>query len=248
MQAVRTLGEYEALFQGADERHAAVGEGSTHYLYSRTAVPRILDYSPAACFIVCLRNPIDMAPALHNECLHQGWESVRSFEAAWRLQARRRAGQGVPRAARTDPERLLYGPYCRLGEQLDRLYRTAGSERVLTVLLDDLQRDPAGQYRRALEFLGLADDGRSRFPVVNATRPVRSVILSLAMRRAATLRNALGFRGDWGVARAIRRLNTRPTAGAGLTPQLRSELQDYFADDIGRLSDLLNRDLSHWTG
>ncbi len=246
MPATRTLAEYEALFRGAGDRHGAVGEGSTHYLYSREAVPGILAYSPDARFIVCLRNPVDMAPALHNECLHQGWETVRSFEAAWRLQPRRRAGDSVPRTVREDPDRLLYGPYCRLGEQLERLYQTAGETRVLAVLLDDMRRDPGREYRRALEFLELDDDGRQRFPVMNVSRQSRSVALSRLIRRTAMVRNAIGLRGDWGVANAMRRLNTRRSGRIGLRPGLRDELREYFRDDIERLAALLNRDLSDW--
>lgn len=246
MPATPALAEYQALFRGADDRHKAVGEGSTHYLYSRAAIPRILEYAPAARFIVCLRNPLDMAPALHNECLSQGWETVPSFEAAWRLQARRRAGHDIPATVRGDPARILYGPYCRLGEQLERLYGWVDRERVLTMLLEDLRSDPAAEYRRALEFLGLPDDGRRDFPVVNAATRVRSLTLARLVRRAAMVRNAVGLRGDWGVAKAVRRLNTRPYDSAVLRPAMRDELRDYFRDDIRRLGDLLERDLSAW--
>lgn len=246
MPATRTLAEYEALFSAAGDRHKAVGEGSTHYLYSRAAVPRILDYSPEARFIVCLRNPVDMAPALHMECLRQGWETVRSFEAAWRLQACRRTGQRVPPAVRSDPERLQYGRYCRLGEQLERLYARVDRKRVLPVLLEDMRADPGREYRRVLDFLGLPDDGRSRFPVVNTTRQTRSVALSQVIRRVTMARNALGLRKDWGIGDAVRRLNSRRSSDTSLSPGLRTELRDYFADDIERLAALLGRDLTGW--
>lgn len=246
MPATRTLGEYEALFAAAGEHHKAVGEASTHYLYSRTAVPAILDYSPAARFIVCLRNPVEMAPALHNECLQQGWETIRSFETAWRLQPQRRAGERIPRMVRDDPERLQYGRYCRLGEQLERLYGWVERERVLPVLLDDLRADPGGEYRRALAFLGVDDDGRRRFPKVNPTRQVRSLALAMVVRRVAMARDALGLRADWGIARAVRRLNAGRLPGKTLSPALRDELRDYYRPDIERLGDLLDRDLSGW--
>lgn len=245
--ATRTLAQYEAQFAGADDRHRAVGEGSTHYLDSRVAVPQILDYSPDARFIVCLRNPLEMAPALHNECLRQGWETERSFEAAWRLQARRRDGERVPRiAARNDPRRLQYGRRCRLGEQLARLYGWVERERVLPVVLDDVKQDPGREYRRVLEFLGVPDDGRASFPVANVSRRIRSVGLAKAIRVTTLARDALGLAGDWGIADAVRRLNARPDAKAPLTPACRDELRAYYADDIERLAALLDRDLSHW--
>lgn len=234
------------MFADADERHEAVGEGSTHYLYSRVAVDNILDYQPGARFVVGLRNPIEMAPALHDECLRQGWETVRRFERAWRLQARRRAGRNVPFTARRDPERLLYGPYCRLGEQLARLYARVERARVLPILLDDLRQDPGREYRRVLTFLGVADDGRESFPAVNTAPQTRSVAFSLAIRGTSLLRDALWLPRDWGLAAAMRRLNTRPARRKPLSTAMREELRGYFADDIERLGRLLDRDLSGW--
>lgn len=242
-----TLDEYEAYFAGADERHVAVGEGSTHYLASHVAVPQILEYSPDARFVVCLRNPVEMAPALHNECLRQGWEVERSFEAAWHLQARRRAGERVPRmAARTDPGRLQYGRRCRLGEQLERLYGWVERERVLPVLLDDVKQDPGREYRRVLDFLGVSDDGRDSFPVANVSRRLRSVAFAKTIRATILARDALGIRGDWGIANKFRRWNARADANPPLSPEIREELRAYYADDIERLATLLDRDLSHW--
>lgn len=241
-----TLADYEALFADADERHQAVGEGSTHYLYSPVAVGNILDYQPDARFIVCLRNPIEMAPALHDECLRQGWETVRRFDRAWRLQPHRRAGRRVPFTARRDPERLLYGPYCRLGEQLERLYGRVERERVLPILVDDLRHDTGQEYRRTLKFLGMADDGRESFPTVNTAPQTRSVALSLAIRGTSLLRDKLWLPKDWGLAAAMRRLNTRPNRRVPLSAAMRDELREYFADDVERLGRLLDRDLSDW--
>lgn len=117
---------------------------------------------------------------------------------------------------------------------------------MLTVVLDDLRADPSGEYRRVLDFLGLPDDGRSDFPVVNAASQTRSLALARFVRRTAMIRDALGLRGDWRVARAVRRLNTRSPDSTPSSPTLRNELRDYFRDDIQRLSELLDRDLSAW--
>lgn len=241
-----TLADYEALFADADAGYQAVGEGSTHYLYSRVAVDHILEYQPGARFIVCLRSPIEMAPALHDECLRQGWETVRRFDRAWHLQARRSAGRRVPFTVRGDPERLLYGPYCRLGEQLERLYSRVERERVLPILVDDLRHDPGREYRRTLAFLGIVDDGRECFPTVNPAPQTRSVTLSVVIRGTSLLRDRLWLPKDWGLAASVRRLNTRPSRRAPLSAGMRDKLREYFADDVERLGRLLDRDLSGW--
>lgn len=246
MPATHTLAEYEALFGNAAPRHVAVGEASTHYLFSPEAVPAILEYAPQARFIVCLRNPLDMAPSLHAECLRQGWETERSFARAWRLLHERRRGRAVPRAVRGDPGRVCYGDYCLLGAQLQRLYEWVAPQRVLALLLDDLRADPGAAYRQALTFLGAADDHRQDFPVLNPRAHTRSLLLARLVRAGGQLRDTLGIRGDWGIAARLRAWNSAPQARTEVSPALRQEMAAFFADDIALLAQLLDRDLSHW--
>ena len=74
-QCVATLGDYELLFVDATDQHIAVGEASVWYLSSTEAVRNILRYQPEARFIVMVRNPVEMAPALPAEMLLSGHES-----------------------------------------------------------------------------------------------------------------------------------------------------------------------------
>jgi hypothetical protein len=64
-----TLGKYEALFAGVKKEHTAIGEASVWYLSSSAAVPNILAYQPDTKFIVMVRSPLQMAPALHAQVL-----------------------------------------------------------------------------------------------------------------------------------------------------------------------------------
>ena len=64
--------KYENLFMDADMEHFAVGEASVWYLFSGKAIDRILEYEASAKFIVLIRNPIEMAPSLHNHQKNTG--------------------------------------------------------------------------------------------------------------------------------------------------------------------------------
>lgn len=64
---VQRVQDHETLFQSAGGEHLAIGGASVWYLTSANAVENILNYQPQARFIVMLRNPIEMAPALHAE-------------------------------------------------------------------------------------------------------------------------------------------------------------------------------------
>lgn len=246
MPATPTLAAYEALFANAGPQHRAIGEASTHYLFAPEAVPNILAYQPEARFIVCLRNPLQMAPSLHAECVAQGWDDETDFARAWALQATRQRGEALPGTVLGDPDRLQYGAYCQLGAQLARVYRQVPRERVLPLLLEDLREHPRQHYQRVLAFLGLDDDGRSQFPVVNAARATRWPLLSRLMRRSSQLRGALGVHGDWGIVAALRRLNSTDTPRPPLSAQMQDALRSYFADDVQQLGELLGRDLHHW--
>ena len=63
-------GDYLALFAGAPPG-ALLGEGSTWYLRSAVAVPRILQDNPDARFIVMLREPLAMLRSLHAHQLRE---------------------------------------------------------------------------------------------------------------------------------------------------------------------------------
>lgn len=246
IRATTTLTEYEELFANATAKHIAVGEGSTHYLYSNTAVPNIIEYAPHARLIVCLRNPLEMAPALHGERLKQGRENVRSFEKAWRLQSERRRGRFIPWSVREDPERLLYGEYCKLGQQMDRLLTRVPQGQVHVVILDDVRIDAWGQYRRILEFLGLEDDNRTHFPVVNAGKDIRSPAMSRLLRVVSDFKKRLGFKKSWGVAAVWRSANMTGVLRPDVRSDLKLELRAYFEEDIELLESLLKRDFSSW--
>lgn len=240
---------YEALFAGATDSHAAVGEASVRYLHSRDAVANILRYNADAKFIVMVRNPVDMAHSWHGQLLFNGEEDTPDFRAAWDLQAARRAGRSLP-AGCIDVGALLYGEFCSVGRQLERVYQQVASERVHVAVFDDLNRDPAGVYRSALRFLGVADDHRppGGFAVHNRAKVRRNYLRRMrhALQPLGRLKTALGIRRPFGISERIQRYEGRAKPRPPLPPDVQRALAEYFADDVRRLEELLGRDLSHW--
>jgi hypothetical protein len=244
-QGVSSLAEYERLFADARGMHAAIGEASVWYLSSATAVPNILAYQPAARFIVMLRSPVNMAPALHAEMVLGGHETVRDFRTAWHLQDARRHGECLP-ALSWARRRLLYGEACALGAQLDRLLGIVPRPRVLIILLEDMARAPRQEYQRALQFLGVPDDGRTAFPVHNAARAARYPGLTRALFVVAQVKRRLGIRLHAGLWDRVAAFNMAPRPRPPLAPDMLALLRHYFSEDIAVLERLLQRDLSHW--
>ena len=177
-------------------------------------------------------------------------EHVADFGAAWRLsplrRERRRARPWV-----IEPRRLDYQAVCSLGEQMHRLLETVDRTRVLTLVMDDLRQDPSREYRKVLQFLGVADDGRADFSVINPAKQVRSQvlqsILAVLKKGQVVARAKLHMpAADLLVLQRLYTLNTSPRPRTPLPPDLKEEMRQYFADDVKLLSEVLQRDFSHW--
>lgn len=232
--------------------HRAVGEGSATYLYSPEAVPDILRFQPEARFIAMIRNPVDMAHALHWQFVFDFIEDEPDFERAWRLQSERRAGRSIPDAC--EEARLLqYAAVAALGSQVERLLSTVARERVRLILFEDFTADTRRVYEATLEFLGVASDGRTSFPRLNPSRRHRFRAVAELLRHPPpivrslleTLKRRLNV-ASLGLGTKLDALNTVPVARPPLRPEFRAELVDAFSEEIARLEAVFERDLRHW--
>lgn len=246
-----TRNEYDQLFQEAGDQHLAVGEASVLYLLSNVAVPAIESEYEAAKYVVMVRNPIDMACALHEERLFCKDEHIPDFEEAWSLSAERREGKLVGKHCR-DPQLLDYQRTCQLGEQIERLFKVVDRDRVLVLFLQDMQKDTRREYLSVLEFLGVNDDGRRDFPVENSAKERRGPNLNVHFRRIARwafhAKRTLGIpvHRSTGVLKRVSLLNTRYRARPPVSRAVRLLVSRECENDVQKLGRLLGRDLSDW--
>jgi len=242
----KTEEEYLRYFSGAAPSVIAVGEASALYLASQTAIPSIEERYPESKYIVMVRNPVDMAHSLHGDQLFGGEEDVADFLEAWRLSCKRREGALVPKAC-PDGKLLDYQAFCRLGEQLQRLFGIVPRERVLVLLLDDIRLDARREYSKVLAFLGLADDNRKSFPVKNQAKEVRWRWLRSLVKGLVQTRILLGIPPlRKGIYSKLMHLNARPRQRPPLPEWVRQELLGYYREDIMLLSRLIGRNFEPW--
>lgn len=223
---------YTGLYAGAgDVRY--LGEATVFYLFSKVAIPTIEETVPAARYLVMVRNPADLVHSFHSQLVFNGQEKEEDFETAWR----RGPIEG-------ESELLDYSAIGRLGEQYRRMLDVVDSPRVHAIVYDDLKSDARGEYLRVLAFLGLDDDGRRSFPVVNPNRSHRSKTLTKLLDlvpNPAPIKKLFGIERI-GVVGAIRARNVRLQSRKPLRADFRRELQEHFADDVALLGELLGRD------
>jgi len=253
------LAGYLDLFSDATSEHVHVGEGSTGYLSSARAAEALRAFCPSARVIAMVRNPVDLAYSLHCELCYRLYEDETDFEKAWSLQEPRRRGERIPgtNLVGIDPRMLQYGSVARTGEQLARLLEVFPREQVHVIVFDDFSQEPAAAYAAVLRFLELPVLPRRSYPNLRPARRVRSRWLALQVRRpprllsvaAAALKERLGMEGVE-LLSPLRRLTERVNAPRARRPPLsrefREELRLAFRDDVERLGELLQRDLSHW--
>lgn len=248
----------ELFFPHCSDTCQAIGEGSVSYLYFPQAIRRIQQLNPQARFIVMARNPIDMIHSYHARVLAILDEEVEDFATAWGLQDARARGERLPRHCR-NPYLLQYAEIGRIGKQVEQLFQTAGRENCHVVLFDDFIRDTLTCYRQVLDFINVDYDGQSEFPPVEVSKFYRYRWLHLLLKRPPmkvikyTLNIEQRAQQTGKKKSRIKRMrkwlirkNTLVRKRLPLEQDMRNRLRGTFAEDIQRLSRLLDRDLSHW--
>jgi hypothetical protein len=237
--------DYERLFAEANEQHLAIGEGSVWYLYSKQAINNIKKYAPQAKFIVCLRNPVEMAYSLHGQQIFSGNEHIYDFKEAWSLNDVRLRGELVRHLCR-EPKHLAYGTACLLGEQLQRLFLQVTRDRVHILFLDDVKNDPKTAYLSVLKFLGLSENSNQNFEVKNLAKKRKSMLIRQAVLLLGNIKRRLGIKKSFGILTMIDSHNIKYRTRQSLDVEMKRKMQDYFHKDIALLESLLDKDLSSW--
>jgi hypothetical protein len=229
--------DYIKLFSQADS-YTAVGEASTCYLWSETAAANIRRNFPDARILMVLRNPADRVFAQYVHMLSFAGKPVSlqaHIDASLLSAGRRRISELYPF--------LEFGLY---SEQIKRYRALFPRERIHISFYEDFQKDPTAFIQSIFAFLGVA----SMFQPDLSERHMQARV-----PQSHRLNGWMKRLGLWDVVRAIsppvvraglRRLAFRPRSELTLSPADRANLVAFYRDDIQRLSQLLDRDLSTW--
>ncbi len=235
----RGLDWYRGHFAAAADRHRAVGQTSTHYLYQGEAAARIARDLPRAKLIFLLRDPVERAWSHYRHAVKYGLER-RSFAAALEREPRRLARGGDWRRFFSYADRGLYA------RQLERYLERFARRRVLVLLTEELGRDPGSAVDRCCDFLGIAPHSqRLARPVLERRWNVaRRPRLPHLQRLTAGFR--FGSRAGARLARLVDRLNLRPAPRPPVPAAQRSALEATFAEENRRLAAVFDLDLGVW--
>jgi hypothetical protein len=247
LRRATTEEQYLALFRKAGDAKR-IGESTVWYMYSKEAARRINEWDSTARAILMVRNPVDAAYSLHGQLLWSCTEEILDFGEAVEAEADRAAGRRVSPLC-TAPLQLQYTQIFTYTPQIKRFFEAMGRDRVKVIVFDDFIKDTRRVYQQTLEFLGLDSKFEADFEVVNAMKPIAPKFNVFFARRPK-----LRMLFHKVVSRRMRRrlidlmpyfVRTIPRAPK-ITPELRARLAPRFRDDVEQLSQLLDRDVTHW--
>jgi hypothetical protein len=229
---------YERTFDRAGGARA-IGEVSPVYLQARAAPRRIRELCPDVQLVAILREPVARAHAHFLGRRRDGLERRDDFEHVVAEELER----GLP-------DEVAFGSYLGCGRYahfLGGYFDLFPRQRIRIFLFEDLARDPLGVARGLFEFLGV--DPRHQ-PDTTArhgrTGLVGNPIARLLWTRSVRLRTALRPH----LPRRLRDV-AAPLLGErlrqpSLDPELARRLRGVFRDDVRRLAEMIERDLTAW--
>ena len=221
-----TLDAYRALFDGSGDRVPI--DFSPSCFRSHVAVDRIREFLPDAGVLIVLRDPVARAWSAYQNRIRKGYE-------------RRAPDEALVRGERS----IDMGFY---NERIVELRDAFGAARVRVWLFDDLVTDPAGVVGEVLRHVG-ADPSEAAFADVaahNRAHVPRSQMLhrlfpNHAQRRAILRRVP---RSALKPLEFVWRANQRD--GDAIPAPTAERLRTLYAEDITRLQETLQRDLTAW--
>lgn len=214
------------------------GEASASYLYSTVAAEEIYKAQPLARIIIMLREPSQRAYSHYLMDLKIGF-TTRSFaDALEEDRLHHPKGWGC---------NSLYRELGFYYEQVKRYLDIFPPEQVCILLQDDLKKNKKETLTKVFRFLGIDDEFVPDESGFKNEAAVPSGKLASMLMRSSKLRIHLRrLLKDSALKRILLRLiYKKPVQSEGDRIQLQL-LKKEYAEDIRKLSSLINRDLTTW--
>jgi hypothetical protein len=234
----RGVNWYEKQFEGHTDEHA-VGEATVWYMRWSTVPERMHALLPDVKLIFVLRNPIDRARS-------NFWHDFRDGQYPFTMTF----SEFIRSPIRDNRTIISSGKYA---DHFQRFEQYFDREQFLILLFEDLKERPTESLQRIYEFIGVdptfepnTDDRLNvswGFQYLDALRQVNRLF-----RPVKTVASETPLTWLWKNSRHFRQLfwakGTRPPA---MSDEDRAYLRRLYSAPNARLSEYLDRDLSHWT-
>ncbi len=233
---VKERSQYEQLFKNVNGEKA-IGEITNSYLYSTEAARNIFSEFPNAKVIMMLRNPIERAFSHYLMDLRIGYERDDFMTALKKDMARNPKGWGISN---------LYIEIGMYYEQVKRFIDIFPERQRRIYLFDDFKKDAGAVVKDMFAFLNVNPDVEIDYSQKfnPSFIPKNRIIGSLNSQKRMK---------DWlkgMLPKSIKSKFKKTLYTNKNLPKIKEEerrfLADIFHDDVLKLGELINRDLSSW--
>jgi hypothetical protein len=239
--AITNLDKYLELFSEAKEQKA-IGEACVAYLYYyEISLKRILALlGKNIKIIICLRHPVDRSYSNYLHHVREGWETLSFLEAIKAESWRKEKGWWWG---------FEYLPVSQYYSQVKAYLDVFGKERTLIILYEDLLEDQLGGIQKIFQFLDVDNsfvpDTSKKY---NQSLIPRNQTLHKFINKPNQIMSILKRKVPHHLLKQMTdNLNTlNLTEPPKLPAEERRKLIPLYQEDILKLQDLIQRDLTHW--
>lgn len=233
---VKDWDKYLKLFKNS-ENQKAIGEVTNSYLYSKEAAKNIRSKFPEGKIIMILRNPVERAFSHFLMDLKSGLETGSFLEAFKKDMAKSNKGWGISNV------------YYEIGmyyEQVKRYLTIFPQEQIKIILYDDYRNDAIKTLKEICNFLNIDSNFEFEFSKEhNKAMIPKSGAVALMMRQKGLKAFAKKiFPKSW--KNIISKIFFTNKNLPKLSVDDRKYLIELYKEDIQKLSQLINRDLTSW--
>lgn len=242
-----SLEEYQSYFKETGLN----GDGSVWYFYSDSIYEELKKLGISPKIIVLLRNPVEVAYALHSQNIVDANENILSFEDALGLEENRRKGKSHP--PNVDPPRTVY--YKETANFLPRIKKLQESipqENIFIGLQKDLKNDTLGFLNKIESFLGVNHLTNYNLEKINENKIVKNQAVHQLIKKPSNFKIKL-FRTvlpskklrSW-LVNKVYSSNLEHTERTKLNESTEQVLKTYFKAMVKELDKIIEPDISDW--
>ena len=220
----------------------AIGEATTWYLYSSRAPEQIQQYIPDVKLIVILRNPVDRAYSAFMHTIRDGRELVTDFAQALKEEETR---------INQNWEYLWH--YQQMGfyyVQLKRYYDLFDRKQIKVYLYEDLKDNPVGLMQDICQFLNIDQTLISGSP---SRRNVSGLAKNKLLEHFLDKQNFKWLKTPFKLflsskmrENIVVNLKNKNRIKPQISPEVKIQLTEMYQEDILKLQNLIERNLSSW--
>lgn len=238
---VRFYKDYCQLFKSYEGKKA-VGEASADNLYYyEKSIQYIKKFIANPKILIILRDPVERCYSAYMSLIRENREFL-SFENALKQEEYRK---------RNNWEYIWF--YKDAGFYYNQVKAFIQNFNQVTVYLyDDLRRDTLGLIKNMYDFLEVDSSFIPDIEIkYNVSGIPKSMFLHKFLKEPNLLKSTIKpflemIFSDKNIARMVENFKIKNLAKPEMNPETREYLKKLYREDILKLQDLINRDLSHW--